>query len=134
MVDGGANYWIGLTNFAFFCTCVFRRYIAYEVAKKKQYNCKAHVFSLATLVWELVTLEKPYGDLHDSNQIIRTVLNGNRPPLHLLPVLQHPKSRSKLEQLIQRGWSKHIEDRPTMKEMHQQLVRLVKAEEDGTLP
>ena len=115
------------------------RYQAPEVIKTNQmYGKKADVFGLSILVWQILALEKPYDTVNkpsvgggspfldnnnnnlESEIIHRRILRGERPPLDHLP----PGCVDQIQPFLQRGWSKTISDRPTMREMHCSLLRM----------
>lgn len=104
------------------------RYLSPECIKRKPYNAKTDVFGMAILTWQLLTLCKPFANQTTSEDVLQTVVNGDRPPLKQFPADLKPNSRAKLENLLTSGWSKEIADRPTMMEMHAQIVEIAQGE------
>jgi len=91
------------------------RYMAPEVIKEKPHNAKSDVFSFTVLLWEILSLEKPYDGL-SSQEVLDSVSNrGNRPPVPAT----WPKS---IQKLLKQGWAKKIDDRPSIGGMSAILV------------
>lgn len=80
------------------------RYMASEVSSGQPYNVKADVFSFAILLWQIMTLKKPFVDMAEG------AVYGDRPGI--------PKVwPSELKRIIERGWSSDLSKRPHMKEV-----------------
>ncbi|KAL3903242.1 MAG: hypothetical protein SGARI_005465, partial [Bacillariaceae sp.] len=45
-----------------------RRYIAPEVARREPYNLKSDVYSFGLIVWEMLSLHKPYAEFEANAQ------------------------------------------------------------------
>lgn len=85
-----------------------QRYMAPEVGCARSYNQKADVYSLSIVLWEILSLKKPFAD-HSKNHHRAVVLEGTeRPPLDN----EWPRD---LRILLQCGWSPMIHQRPTMR-------------------
>merc|ERR1712226_1832843 len=85
-----------------------QRYMAPEVGCARSYNQKADVYSLSIVLWEILSLKKPFAD-HSKNHHRAVVLEGTeRPPLDD----EWPRD---LRILLQCGWSPMIHQRPTMR-------------------
>jgi serine/threonine protein kinase len=104
------------------------RYLSPECIKKKPYNAKTDVFGMAILTWQMLTLGKPFANQISTEDVMQSVVHGERPSLKHLPADLKPDTRAKLEELLTSGWSKEIPDRPTMKEMHAQIVEIAQGE------
>ena len=114
-------------SYSFLC-----RYMAPEVAKRKPYNAKADVFGFAMLLWQLLALEKPFANQPTSEAALGRIVHGDRPSLKKIQELPLPaEDVQTLQQLIQQGWSKKIEERPTMEQFRLRLADLVP--EEGVL-
>lgn len=85
------------------------RYMAPEVFYGEPYNLSVDTFSFTILLWEILSLAKPYGELGlgpAGHQ--RQVIDGG-----LRPVI--PKYWSTpLSEMLRAGWSEHISVRPPM--------------------
>lgn len=80
------------------------RYMASEVLSGQRYNVKADVFSFSLMLWQILTLEKPFGAMSEGT------VYGDRPKI--------PKEWPlDLKRIIERGWSADLSERPHMKEM-----------------
>lgn len=96
------------------------RFMAPEVMKRKPYNFKCDVFSFTIVLWEMLALEKPYTGMDGEAVREYVALKSERPPY-----LEHwPDNICKL---FKRGWSKKIDHRPSMQEMHHCLTHLLAA-------
>jgi serine/threonine protein kinase len=84
------------------------RYMAPEVLLGQRYNETADVYSLSVLLWQLLSLRTPYEHyVRESIFRERMAHMGKRPPIDAAwPV--------DLRDLLRRGWSANLADRPTM--------------------
>jgi len=83
------------------------RYMAPEVAKGEPYNLKADVYAYALICHEVMSLEKPYGEMGSSQR--DRVFHGARPAI--------PRSWPRgFGDFLRRGWSADVRDRPTIGE------------------
>lgn len=92
------------------------RWMAPEVINHQPYDQKADIFSLAIVLWELVTAKVPY-DTMTPLQAALGVRQGLRPDL---PENAHPK----LVDLMQRCWVATPDKRPSFSEITAQLETL----------
>jgi len=93
------------------------RYMAVEVIRKQPYNTKADVFSYSVLLWELMSLCKPYEGL--SGQQIKEHVSGlgERPGI--------PKTwPNSLRRILRHGWTDSLTDRPTIGQIKKVLLDL----------
>lgn len=93
------------------------RYMSPEVILEKRYNEKSDVHSFAVLCWEACAAKKPYSGL-DAKKVKEHVSKWNERPK---PYWSWPR---RLRKLMKRGWAKRQEDRPTMAEFHQTLLKV----------
>lgn len=104
------------------------RYMAPEVINRRPYNSKADVYSFSILLWEMLSLSKPYGGM-DGNEVKECVAHkGLRPKI--------PKEwPSQIRMILKYGFSKRPEERPTMAQIQQTLekILLALAAEEATL-
>ncbi|CAF1360327.1 unnamed protein product [Didymodactylos carnosus] len=86
-------------------TCGTLQWMAPEIMKMEKYTEKSDVYSLGTVLWELVTNKIPYNEVEEST-IRSTVLAGERLeiPFHV---------PEELRQIILRCWSHNPRDRPS---------------------
>ena len=93
------------------------RYMDPAVIMGENYNEKADVHSFAVLCWECCAGKKPYSNL-DAKKVKDHVSKWNeRPKVYW----SWPR---KLKQIMQKGWAKRQEDRPSMAEFHKALVKV----------
>ena len=94
-----------------------RRYMAPEVAKGLGYNLKADVYSFAMVLYEMLSLKKPF-DLY--NKDMHRVLvcdEGLRPDIPA----EWPY---KIRELLHKAWSQKSDDRPTMRQIRASLQHI----------
>lgn len=97
-----------------------QRYMAPEVGCGRNYNQKTDVYSLSIVLWECLSLEKPFAD-HSKSHHRAVVLEGDeRPPLD-------PTWSRGLRRLLKCSWSASIRDRPTMKSFRLMLNEEIRA-------
>lgn len=100
------------------------RYMAVEVIRKEPYNLRADVFSYSILLWEIMALCKPYDGLlgHQVKECVSVF--GERPSV--------PRSWPvAIRRLLRRGWSESISNRPSMEEVHKNLLKVLEASSKG---
>jgi serine/threonine protein kinase len=86
-------------------------YMAPEVANAKPYNATCDSYSFAILLWEMMSLKRPY-EQYTPTSLREKVYNGahKRPPINeewSVPV----------KLLLRRGWTQNLHDRFTMDAM-----------------
>jgi serine/threonine protein kinase len=59
-----------------------RRYMAVEIINTRRYNCKADVYSFAMVLYEMLTLQKPFATYSMEDHQLFVCQNGERPTLH----------------------------------------------------
>lgn len=92
------------------------RYASPQVFSNEQAPDKASdVYSFSILLWELMALKKPFGEIRDLELFEMVVVKGKR----RLPLKPIPTKR--LVSLITSAWSHSPDERPSMKEMRQVL-------------
>lgn len=96
------------------------RYMDPAVIAGENYNEKADVHSFSVLCWECCAGKKPYSNL-DAAKVKEHVSKWNeRPKIYW----SWPR---RLKNIMQKGWSKQQQDRPSMAEFHRALVKVQKA-------
>lgn len=96
------------------------RYMDPAVILGQEYNEKADVHSFSVLCWECCAGKKPYSSL-DAKKVKEHVSKW-----HERPKVYWSWPR-KLKQVMQKGWSRGQEDRPSMAEFHRALVKVQKS-------
>lgn len=95
------------------------RYMAPEVGRYQPYNLSADVYSLSMLLYEIITLEKPFKKWTYTQLKEKIFRDGHRPPMKLDNGAKvWPKS---MRNLIHAGWSQNPKKRPSMDDMYEQL-------------
>ena len=73
---------------------------------KKPYNEKADLYSFGLIIWELLTRKTPFGNIHNLEELVETVVNKEeRPPLP-------EQTPNNLKRLIQKVWATDPAKRP----------------------
>jgi serine/threonine protein kinase len=85
------------------------RYMAPEVACGERYNEGCDVYSFSVLLWQLITLEKPYAFFGDEQGFVREVFErGYRPPIK-------EKWSPGLKTVLDAGWHQNKQKRADIK-------------------
>jgi serine/threonine protein kinase len=103
-----------------------RRYMAVEIIKTSKYNEKADVYSWSMLLWEMLSLQKPFETYSVEEHRVLVCEQGQRPPLQvngnnnnsskcMLPL---PTS---IQHLLQQTWCESIPQRLSMQQAHNVL-------------
>lgn len=85
------------------------RYISPEIWKSYQYTKACDVYAFAIIVFEIMTLEKPFSDIN-SYVLMNKIAEGARPEFNK----QIPES---YKDLIERCWAENPKDRPTFSDI-----------------
>ena len=90
------------------------RYMAPEVALGKPYNLKADVFSFGILLWEILSLQKPF--LGYNARIHKKIVleHGVRPEIN-------PKWSKNIKSLLFESWQEEINKRPHFEDISEIL-------------
>jgi len=93
------------------------RYMSPEVIRREHYNAKADVYSFGILLWEMLSLSKPYGGM-EGNEVKECVAHkGLRPKI--------PKEwPSQIRMILKYSWSKRPEERPSMRQIQGVLEKM----------
>eukprot|EP00540_Astrosyne_radiata_P018198 CAMPEP_0116843260 /NCGR_PEP_ID=MMETSP0418-20121206/11985_1 /TAXON_ID=1158023 /ORGANISM="Astrosyne radiata, Strain 13vi08-1A" /LENGTH=364 /DNA_ID=CAMNT_0004473985 /DNA_START=49 /DNA_END=1143 /DNA_ORIENTATION=+ len=86
------------------------RYMAPEVYHCETYNGKADVYSFSHVLWEMLSLEKPYDGYSKVMHKQQVMQNGVRPEID-------PSWPLGIQKLFARSWHYDLTERPTMKEV-----------------
>ena len=92
--------------------------MAPEIALKEPYAEQADVFSFSMLLWEIVSIEVLYPDYSIKDYFFRVCKNDERPPL----TGNAKRWPAILKTVIQEGWDRNPQKRPSMKRIGQ-LIR-----------
>lgn len=93
-------------------------YAAPEVLQTGQSSTASDVYSFGITLWQLITGERPYKDMRTHTVIYKVVASGLRPPL---PSVFRPEDEAYIA-LIKNCWSQYPLDRPTIKEVYEELT------------
>jgi serine/threonine protein kinase len=94
------------------------RYMSPECGKGEPYNLKSDVYSFSLLLYEIMSLKEPYVKLNAEKQELRVFREGLRPKISSSwPV--------EVQNLLHRGWSQKISERPSMNEVLTILERQI---------
>ena len=99
------------------------RYMAPEIARSEEYNLQSEVYTVSLLIHEVLLLQKPYDELPiecHGEYVHFDISPGYRPPIRTC--WNWP---TELTELLQRGWNANIQLRPSMKELHSTLKRVL---------
>lgn len=94
------------------------RYMSPEVALSKPYNLTADVYSFGTMLWEMLSLSKPYDGFNRNMHAEMVVSQGIRPSIPMSWPFE-------LRNMVERSWSADISQRPSMEQCYNILRRLV---------
>ena len=98
--------------------------LSIAVCRHEPYNFSADCYSYTVLLWQILTLSKPYEGMNRQSHAERVVYGTERP--HLPTSWPNP-----LRQLLKNGWHPCLHHRPSMKAMHNQVC-LVLGRLDGS--
>jgi len=99
------------------------RYMAPEVALNKPYSHRAEIFAFATLVWQMVSHERPFADCDVDSFYTRVCARGYRPKIP-------PSTPPQLAQVLVRCWDVDPARRPEICEVIPVLEELLKTHGD----
>lgn len=96
-----------------------RRYMAVEIINSNKYNCKADVYSWSMVVWEMLSLTKPYA-IYSLTDHEREVCKGGERPM------MKPSSwPAPLCALLQQAWLTDLSKRLTMSQVCSALQTMI---------
>ena len=99
-------------------------YMPIPVSRHEPYNFSADCYSYTLLLWQILTLSKPYEGMNRQTHAERVIYGTERP--HLPTSWPTP-----LLELLKSGWHPSLHRRPSMKTMHNQVC-LVLGSLDGS--
>ncbi|GKY97747.1 hypothetical protein MPSEU_000732900 [Mayamaea pseudoterrestris] len=91
-------------------------YTAPEVLCNASITCSSDVYAFAILLWELITLKRPFDGYDRFHHYSRVVLAHERPDLKFI-------SSNNLEELLESAWHPHL--RPTMKTLNELMETML---------
>jgi len=97
------------------------RYMAPEVHRSAPYNEKADIYSYAMVVWEMVTLRKPFDGMDASEFADRVIRGRQRPPIN-------KKWDEGFSQLLALAWDHDPRQRPSAAVLMERLDALIAVE------
>lgn len=98
------------------------RWTAPEVLDGQRPSFAADIYALGIVMFEVLTLQEPFGDLTPVQVISRVLINKQRPPVpdvHDMPSQQPGAER--YVALMQRCWDLDPQQRPSMEEVEQEM-------------
>ena len=93
-----------------------RRYMAPEVAMSLPYHLSADVYSFAVLLWEVLSLDKAFGNMSTEQHRAYVIQGDRRPKLS-------PTWSPLLQSLIESCWNPEAHSRPNMKQIYKSLCK-----------
>jgi len=90
------------------------RYMAPEVCLSKPYNTKADVYSYSHVMYEIMSMMKPYDNFTKGMHKTQVVQGGERPEIH-------PEWPQVIQDILSQAWHPNLQQRPTMKEIRSRL-------------
>lgn len=99
-----------------------RRYMAVEIINTSKYNCKADVYSWAMVVWEMLSLTRPFAHYSLEDHRVQVCQQGERPDLDL-DVPDHVKN------LLEVCWTESVSERFNMSEVVALLTAMRRSQE-----
>ena len=95
-------------TYHFTAMCGTPRYMAPEVALGKEYNESSDVYSLGLLIWEIMTLKRPYNEYKTLESFQTKVWSET----HSRPSIPKSLATPEIQNLLKRSWSADIALRP----------------------
>ena len=83
------------------------RYMAPEVHLSKPYNLSCDVYSFSILLWQILSLEKPFRKMNYRTHTEKVVIKGRRPKIDSSWTLP-------IQELLKDGWNADLHKRPKM--------------------
>lgn len=100
------------------------RYMAPEIANTKPYNHKGDVYSFGMILWEILSMEKPFAGMTREDFYQLVVHGGHRPDIS-------KRIPDEVANLIQSCWSSDPSERPNFQDISKTLGRLLEPEKRG---
>ncbi|CAM9384725.1 unnamed protein product [Ascophyllum nodosum] len=97
------------------------RYMCPEVAMQLPYNEKADVYSFGLILWEMLSLRRPFEGLNRKEFVQSVIRGGRRPPLN-------QEWSVPLRELIARCWDEDMDARPDFEEVEDALREITARE------
>ncbi|KAG9300638.1 hypothetical protein G9A89_023436 [Geosiphon pyriformis] len=95
-------------------------YIPPEVLRGETFTTAGDIYSLGMVLWELATGKLPFHDCSHDKILVMGILNGQRPEI-ISPLIP-----SCIAEIIEKCWEANLENRPTAREVYENLERLNK--------
>eukprot|EP00903_Cladosiphon_okamuranus_P018690 g17203.t1 len=97
------------------------RYMCPEVAMQLPYNEKADVYSFGLILWEMLSLRRPFEGLNRKEFVQSVIKGGRRPPLQ-------QEWSGALRELMRRCWDVDMDMRPEFEEVEDALLQVTHRE------
>ena len=97
-------------------------YIAPEVFHSEVYDCKADMYSLGLILWEMWYGQQAFDKIMANSlaDFFASVDEGNRPE----PLTNCKQPPGRWDQLMKQCWAKNLEERPTAEKCHKEITEL----------
>ena len=97
-------------------------YIAPEVFHSEVYDCKADIYSLGIILWEMWYGQQAFANITAESLVdfFAIVDEGNRPE----PVTNSKQPPGRWDQLMKQCWAQTPEERPTAEKCYQEITQL----------
>lgn len=96
-------------------------YIAPEVLCQAPVTVAADVYAYGMVLWEILSLDRPFDRLSRADHFEKVVMNGERPP-------EAPMIPKAVQTLIEKCWNPHL--RPTMKKAYDSVEEILLFQDD----
>lgn len=106
---------VDVDNYTFTVSGGTDRYMSPEALAGDSYGKSSEVYTFALVVWEIMSLEKPYSDCKSRSELIALLSNGGRPQLNR----KWPKL---LTSTISMSWLTNPKARPSFQQLQKQFV------------
>jgi serine/threonine protein kinase len=100
-----------------------RRYIAPEIVNGSRYNLKADVYSFVLVLYEMLSLERPFDIYSKEMHHLLVCKDGQRPQIA-------PEWPAEIQELLESAWSHDPTQRPSMKQIRETLEQLAASVEE----
>ncbi|CAN0190606.1 unnamed protein product [Pylaiella littoralis] len=97
------------------------RYMCPEVAMQLPYNEKADVYSFGLILWEMLSLRRPFEGLNRKEFVQSVIKGGRRPPLQ-------QEWSGALRELMRRCWDEDMDTRPEFEDVEDALLQITRRE------
>ena len=101
-----------------------QRYMAPEVYKGEPYNTTADIYSFSIMLWEILTMKKPYQGFNNEQHAKLVFYGTYRPDISTNAI---PKS---FQSMLESGWSSNLHKRPNFETIQNHISDLISSLRD----